>query len=273
VIDKKKMEAIYEEQFTVFMDFLGFAEASFQTEDTSRQKVLNLLLSLTSLRGEFNIRSTVEETSASYEIKPAISTFSDHIVISYPLQSVQSGMKFEESSAIAVIIMHFRQLLTHIASAALRIGFLVRGGATIGKLYHSQGVVFGEALVEAYNLESSTAVYPRVVLAGKILDRWQWPNRPSIIQDADGLFHVDYFSLFLFTSPYPTQRYTADVRKRLDEVIPVIIRNLTELRAKGELTKFAKWAWFARQFRAGLEKAHPEHLKALGISLDMIPVP
>jgi hypothetical protein len=33
---------------------------------------------------------------------------------------------------------------------------LIRGGATIGKLYDSQGVVFDEAMIEAYEIESRT---------------------------------------------------------------------------------------------------------------------
>lgn len=57
---------------------------------------------------------------------------------------------------------------------ALRIGLLVRGGATIGKLFDGNGIVFGEAMMEAYHIETRIATYPRVVLSRKITERHDW---------------------------------------------------------------------------------------------------
>src|ERR1700691_3930638 len=114
------MEPKYEEQFTAFIDFLGFSEVSTSADDTTRLKLLNLLLSLSSLRGEFDLQSTVEETGKRSQIKPAISTFSDHIVISFPLEPVLKEMDSNEHVAGFVIMMQFNRLLTNIAAAALR---------------------------------------------------------------------------------------------------------------------------------------------------------
>ena len=85
------MAAVYEDQFTAFIDFLGFSEISKNTDDATRLKVLDLLQSVSALRGEFNPESTTHETGAHSFQRPAISTFSDHIVISYPLQPVCIG--------------------------------------------------------------------------------------------------------------------------------------------------------------------------------------
>src|ERR1700674_2296218 len=68
----------YEEQFTAFVDFLGFSEASAKTDEVTRLKVLDLLVALSTLRGEFGVESTVQEGRKTSHIKPAISTFSDH---------------------------------------------------------------------------------------------------------------------------------------------------------------------------------------------------
>ena len=122
------MEPKYEEQFTAFIDFLGFSEVSTHTDDTTRLKLLNLLLSLSSLRGEFDVQSTVEESGKRSQIKPAITTFSDHIVISFPLEPIVKEMGSDEHVASFIIMMQFNRLLTTIAAAALRIGFLIRGG-------------------------------------------------------------------------------------------------------------------------------------------------
>lgn len=76
------MEPEYQEQFVGFIDFLGFNEASTGTDDKTRLRILGLLLGLSALRGEFDLTSTVQENTRTSQIKPAVSTFSDHIVIS-----------------------------------------------------------------------------------------------------------------------------------------------------------------------------------------------
>ena len=181
------IEPNYEEQFTAFVDFLGFSEVSTRTDETTRLKVLGLLLSLSALRGEFNVQSATQENGKTNLIKPAISTFSDHIVISYPLEPIRAEMGNDEHVAAFVIMTQFAELLTSIAAAALRIGFLVRGGATISKLYHALGVVFGEALVEAFQIESRTSIYPRVVLSPQITSRPAWvEHQVDIAKGNDG---------------------------------------------------------------------------------------
>src|SRR5579871_3550058 len=134
------MEPKYEEQFTVFIDFLGFSEASTRSDEATRLKVLDLLLSLSALRGEFDLQSIAQGTTKKSTIKPAISTFSDHIVASFPLEPINAELGLSEQLTAQIIMSQFTTLLTKIAAAALRMGFLVRGGATIGKLYHGRGV-------------------------------------------------------------------------------------------------------------------------------------
>src|SRR5580658_7830841 len=76
----------------------------------------------------------------------------------------------DNSRIVAFLVApQFERLVSIIAGQALRLGFLIRGAATIGKLYHSQGVVFGEALIEAVQLEKRTAVYPRVILSAAVM--------------------------------------------------------------------------------------------------------
>jgi hypothetical protein len=76
----------YEETFAGFVDFLGFSEASRDLDEQKRLKVLELLRTLVALRSEFSITQQ-EGAGGGYLIGPAISTFSDHIVISYGLEN------------------------------------------------------------------------------------------------------------------------------------------------------------------------------------------
>lgn len=53
------------------------------------------------------------------------------------------------------------------ASVSNSVGWLVRGGITIGDFYIDDMFVWGAALVKAYELEEKIAVYPRVILDEK----------------------------------------------------------------------------------------------------------
>ncbi|MGD1212606.1 MAG: hypothetical protein ABR973_14755 [Candidatus Acidiferrales bacterium] len=184
------MEPKYEEQFTAFIDFLGFGEVSAKSDEDARMKILDLLLALSAQRGEFDMQSTVQGATTTTRLRPAISTFSDHIVISYPLEAIRSvarpGVARPDEYLTARLVLHdFCEMSSRIAAAALQIGFLIRGGASIGPLYHSKGVVFGEALIDAFGIESRTSVYPRVVLSRAITSRPNWIENkaPFIAKD------------------------------------------------------------------------------------------
>jgi hypothetical protein len=267
-------EPKHEEQFTAFIDFLGFSEVSKDTDNSTRLKILDLLLSLSELRGEFDVQSTAQETGKMHQYRPVISTFSDHIVFSCPLEPISTVTGHDEHGTAVVVMLMFNRLLTRIAAAALRIGFLLRGGATIGKLYHSRGVVFGEALVEAYEIESHTAIYPRVVLSSKITSKGTWiENQVGVIKGGDGLYHFDYFTMLLLSASMPGDSHAANVKAWFEDVSGRIDRNLREFESKGQLNKLAKWAWFAREFRSGMERSGPEFLSTFGVSLDAISWP
>jgi len=46
----------------------------------------------------------------------------------------------------------------------LAMGILSRGGVGHGLLHHENGIVFGHALIQAYELESKQAIYPRILV-------------------------------------------------------------------------------------------------------------
>ena len=265
----------YEEQFTAFIDFLGFTEVSKEADDTTRLKVLDLLLSLSALRSEFAIHSApIESGGTSHQIMPAISTFSDHIVISYPLARIAHdvGPSSNDSAVAFFVLGGFGRLLRSIAASALRLGFLIRGGATIGKLYHSQGVVFGEAMIEAFELESRVAVYPRVLVSPRITSRPTWAAlQQEIIIGNDGLHHFDYFTRLLLSAAQPGNDYTQRTKEFFNDIVSVVTTKLSELQREGRLKELAKWTWFSRELRRGLQSLQPQHLGALGVSLSKIP--
>ena len=63
--------------------------------------------------------------------------------------------------------------LLHIQIDCIRNGILIRGATTIGQMHlglNFDGPVFGPALVEAYEMEDSEVVYPRIVVMDEALN-------------------------------------------------------------------------------------------------------
>ena len=78
-------------------------------------------------------------------------TFSDTIVISD--EDTDAGFNRVAETAASV------------AAALLWRGRLCRGGIARGSLIHTDAVLLGPALVNAYDIKSKAAVYPRIVIA------------------------------------------------------------------------------------------------------------
>jgi hypothetical protein len=261
-----------EDHLVVFIDLLGTIGAI--REASRSAQLLDLLVHLRALAGEYSFQSdpTPDGTGHRINIRPAISSFSDHIVMSFPIEHARRTAGFRHEVVDRLLLNHMQSRVCFLAASALRIGFLLRGGATIGKLYHSDGVVFGEALVEAYEIESRTSIYPRIVASPKLIDPY-WSV--VIHQDDDGLHHLDYFKPMLFAAVrvHPSHpSYNVETKTWFDQVVGVIDSKLSELARAGTLNEFAKWSWFARKWRAALmAKDVAESLKALGISPDALP--
>jgi hypothetical protein len=130
-----------------------------------------------------------EETQAVIDFRSY--TFSDCIVLS------------ERGAMVAPLMV----AVSRLTMALLQVDILVRGGIAIGKLHHDDAVVFGPALIEAYQLERTCAKYPRVLLsdralavAGENLIKFggsALSHRANSFarQDADGLHYVDFLRM------------------------------------------------------------------------------
>lgn len=67
----------------------------------------------------------------------------------------------------------FFQLLGLVHAQVLLIheeGIVVRGGITVGNVVKSHGQLFGPGVIDAYQLESKAAKYPRIVVDQKVLN-------------------------------------------------------------------------------------------------------
>lgn len=106
-------------------------------------------------------------------------TFSDNLVFGIP--SIQIGI--DRFYMITVDISRIQYEL------ALK-GYFVRGGISTGLLFMDHRIVYGPALIDAHHLESTIAVYPRIVLSKNLRDLY--PGDPFLMRDSDGTIFLDY---------------------------------------------------------------------------------
>ena len=215
-----------------YVDMLG-VRSLIKSQDIVRIEGLqNLLHDIALLRGPFEL---IDDRTDPIITRPEISTFSDHIVISYRIGG--EGLVTDiVSGAFAA-----GRLIAELAATAFPLGLMIRGGATLGQLHHRDGVVLGEALVEAYELESQLANYPRVLLSKSLYSQLkEGMDWDFLLTDLDGLPHLNYFRWFC---TYGEENGKIFVRW-LDEVLTPVTENIQKLEAARSVKEVAKWVWF-----------------------------
>ncbi len=140
---------------------------------------------------------------------------------------------------------------------------LSRGAIVRGKLYHRGNVLFGPALVAAYSMESSLAVYPRILISDDLVttlneseEHKRWLRR-----DSDGLYFVSTLSPELISAKGPGQLDFASLR--LGKVRESIEGGLLEHGADSK--KRTKWVWLASYFNDVVAKTLHLNVRPLGL--------
>ena len=152
--------------FVAYVDILGFGK--FVKENPQNpEKPLELLQQFVEKAKMLNLTNTLN-----------ITAFSDNIVIS--LLAANPYLQYNNIHEYWDFISYMNTLQAYMITG---IGILpIRGGITFGDFYHDESeILFGEALVEAYDLEHLHAFYPRIVVNPKFLD----PNK--FLDDTEGL--------------------------------------------------------------------------------------
>lgn len=170
----------YQEHIIAFIDLLGFKEIIKKNDETDFLKVYSLLKSF----ADSKMDSDIHENGSITNFRPSINTFSDHVVISYPT-------KFAKGVPLDVLLSSLSRDIAHFAMLALCRGLLIRDGITIGKLYHNNSIVFGEALIDAFELESQNAIYPRIIVSNSVMAS---TKLLGCCIDFDGIYYLNYFN-------------------------------------------------------------------------------
>lgn len=177
----------YQEKYLAFIDILGFKEIVKQSETPQIfEKIIQAFEHLSFIKG--HIKEQIDELKKSNELilqvvarwqDAKIHTFSDSIFISIPKNEYGLMVLGEYTSLIY--------------NALFANGFLARGAITKGKIFEDTDVVFGEGLIEAYELESRAAIYPRILISNSVAQDIQSPQTFYSHQDFDGNYILDVF--------------------------------------------------------------------------------
>lgn len=188
----------YDNRVTVFIDILGFKDLLSKTVNNKginkEEKIDEILDAYKLIRDVWDL----DEKDSQYgkrtpKNSKRITTFSDCIVISF---------KTEEESQVFYTLLEIKWMIMRLIYK----GILCRGAVTHGKLIHTDSILFGPALAEAYILESKAALYPRVILHKDIIDLAAknrikintYNDESEYVQsllekDSDGMYYIDYF--------------------------------------------------------------------------------
>jgi hypothetical protein len=227
----------------MFFDFLGTTNAATSWTADGIERFLLLLKYLARSRGAFSLGGeALGDGSYKFIVYPEISTFSDNVLASYP---ILSDAPISIADQITMYLDCARDLVADVAFRALNMSILLRGGISYGPLYHSEGVVFGEAMVDAYHLESQVANFPRIVVSPRVLEikseRDLLANkRCSLLEDEDGQSHLNYMSQILKDV---REAERSDVFERASAHITSVV---DRFEASPKLQ--AKWRWFLEHY-------------------------
>jgi hypothetical protein len=140
--------APYSMRYVAFIDILGFSEiVTKHPHLDTEEKRLALVESLRSISDR--------ELDKEYGEDFRFQQFSDSIVLSDTVSAV--GL-FNLLSGIAML-----------ACELLENSLLIRGGLAKGLLHHDDQLIFGPSFIEAHNIESTIAQYPRIVVSPHVL--------------------------------------------------------------------------------------------------------
>jgi hypothetical protein len=198
----------YKEKFVAFVDILGFKalieniEGKVPTHNSDFKKVFSALnfLNEESQGSDGNHDLPVYEVSEKGMVErelgnPIITYVSDCVVIS-------TDGTFDGFKGLC-------NKLTKFSTDLAADGIFLRGAITYGKVFHNGRILFGTGYQNAFKLETTKAINPRIIIDESVLDflkryNGQFPlNKAGVKEDdEDNIFYLRIFPLNYF--PYYT---------------------------------------------------------------------
>lgn len=231
----------YTDSYVALLDILGFKE---YTNKNGFSYVLNMLRDITKF-AQMVLKSSNDIISEHMLNTVTLNIISDSIFISVP-KSTERSLEI-----LLLVVDHVVSLLTY------KYEVLIRGGISEGDYYADSTLAFGPALVKAYTLESSLAVYPRIILTRETLETYTKNLTIDIIEwlyelitlDADEqIFFADYigFAFIKISDEVQKNRITIMDAENFFKKIKLFIED--ELATRTEKQVREKYLYFRNYY-------------------------
>jgi hypothetical protein len=174
----EEMAGGYRKAVVTFIDILGFRKI---VEERSQEEVLEIVEKLREISNRIVMRVTTDDEVWGRDPLNVYSiNFSDSLI----------RAKYVDYYDIVDIIDEIASLHHIQTELFVTYGIIIRGSMTFGDIYFDdmKNIVYGSAMVRAYELENGSAIYPRIILDPEI----EWKDDNVINIDFDGNKYIDY---------------------------------------------------------------------------------
>lgn len=219
-----------EQYIVAFIDVLGVTKRILSSDQNDS---LNLMHNLYTFFTE-----TTKQIAFHENKELQFKIFSDNIIIAKKL-SDNTLQRIKDIKCLLNAASHFQ-----IDAVGESVGYLVRGGITIGDLFIDNTMVYGKALVDAYGLESKVAVFPRIAIDKKtaLEISGYCELRDYVMKDFDDVYFLNYLSIWQYCGDILQRGFQKIKKEASNKIDERILQKLnwhknyvnTQLKNKGE---------------------------------------
>ena len=179
--DVKKKRVRYQRSLVCHLDLLGFKQLVQQKSPGEISRVLRLFSDEVSPKASVPVKELNRKQFVS---------FSDLHITVIPIGA-------EAGYSRGLVFLQLLRLVHAQAILFFEHGIVVRGAVVVGDAVRSHGRFFGQGIIDAYEIESRDAVYPRIIVAASVLEELDknpklWTHdRDDERKAVKGLLHCD----------------------------------------------------------------------------------
>lgn len=238
----------YKFSWLLFMDILGttnIINSSEKIEIESFEHMIDLFLLN---NNQFCIETGNKHTSANFEII----NFSDHLVISFPVESeMLENQDMSKEMIERILAIGLINKAASIYGMALERGLLIRGALVRGDLLHKKNKIFGPALLKAINLEKKS-FYPRIIVSEEVAKFFEnIKSLTPINRDFDKSPYIGCLKSSIVMCNHPDR--SKNVVNLFKKFQAQILKNINLNNIKCNDGHFEKWKWIAAEFDESLD--------------------
>ena len=220
-----------------FLDVLGFKNLVGEAEASPAG--FNRLLGLkTVLDAHVQFDGKTIAATVPQAVHPKYIFVSDTIIISAPLQH-------DKYNGLDIVVLKSIE----VAQKVFELGHLIRGGISVGKVWHDQSNIIGSGYIDACATEK-LAIHPCIMLSEAASEVWRQPGRaiPQLCLRSQKNEVVDVLDpnyLRTNAAGIPFEQYFLQLRAHIQQ-------NLERLDLGSDPR--CKWEWMAGFFNAALTR-------------------